>query len=323
MTEPQAPTQLPPAEAALARAVTPWQRVRAVALYCLRTPMLTAGIVLLLALFSIGWFGPFFIDPSLANPTSAPPDLPPSGDYPLGTDDTGRNLLAVAVVGLPLTLRVGLIAGAVALGIGTLLGIIAGYMGGVVDAVIRGLADILLTVPALVVLVTIAASIKEVISVEIMALVVASLAWMWPTRTIRSQVLTLRERAYVQVAKMSGRRTPGVVFFEIMPNLLPYIAASFVTSTAAAILASVGLEALGLGPQNEPTLGMTIYWAIEFDALIRGLWWWWLMPIVLIVILFIALFLTSAGLDSIANPRVYRGKDKRRRTSQPPAGATL
>lgn len=319
MTEPQESAPLAPAEEALARAATPWERVKAGALYCLRTPMLTAGLLLLLALFSVGWFGPIFVDTSLANPTSAPPDLPPSADYPLGTDDQGRNLLAVAVVGLPLTMRVGLIAGAVALGVGTLLGILAGYLGGIVDAIIRGLADILLTVPALVVLVTIAASIREVISVEIMALVVASLAWMWPTRTIRSQVLTLRERAYVQVAKMSGRRTSGVVFFEILPNLLPYIAASFVTSTAAAILASVGLEALGLGPQNEPTLGMTIYWAIAFDALIRGLWWWWLMPIVLIVILFIALFLTSAGLDSIANPRVYRRRNGKRRLTRPAA----
>ena len=115
-------------------------------------------------------------------------------------------------------MQVGFVAGAVALGLGTVLGVVAGYVGGVVDAVIRGLADILLTVPGLVVLVTIAASIKGVISVEMMALVVASLAWMWPTRTIRSQVLTLRERSYVQIAKMSGMRTPEVIFAEVLPE---------------------------------------------------------------------------------------------------------
>lgn len=276
--------------------------------YLRRNPTLLGGLLLLAALLSIGWLGPLFVDTKLAQPLSAPPSRPPAREYPLGTDDQGRNLLAVAIVGLPLTLKVGFIAGIVAIGIGTLLGLTAGYLGGAVDLVIRGVADILLTVPGLVVLITIAASIKGVISVEIMALVVASLAWMWPTRTIRSQVLTLRERAFVQMAKLSGMKTHEVIFFEIMPNLLPFIAASFVGAVSSAILASVGLEALGLGPQNEPTLGMTIYWALSFTALIRGLWWWWLMPIVLIVLLFISLFLISAGLDEIANPRVRRNQ---------------
>lgn len=274
--------------------------------YIRRNPALLSGLLILLALLAIGWFGPLFVDTKLAQPISSLPDQPPSREYPLGTDDQGRNLLAVAVVGLPLTLKVGFIAGTVALGVGTLLGFVAGYMGGIVDTVIRTIADILLTVPGLVVLITIAASIKGVISVEIMALVVASLAWMWPTRTIRSQVLTLRERAYVQMAKLSGLKTPEIIFFELMPNLLPYLAASFVGSVGAAILASIGLEAIGLGPQNEPTLGMTIYWAISFNALLRGLWWWWAMPIALIVLLFMSLFLISSGLDEIANPRLRR-----------------
>ena len=73
----------------------------------------------------------------------------------------------------------------------------------------------------------------------------------------------------------------------MMPNLLPYLAASFVGAVAGAVLASIGLEALGLGPQNEPTIGMTIYWAISFNALLRGMWWWWVPPIVVIVVLFV------------------------------------
>jgi peptide/nickel transport system permease protein len=139
-----------------------------------------------------------------------------------------------------------------------------------------------------------------------MALIVASLAWMWPTRTIRSQVLSLRERGYVQLAKISGMSTPEIIFFELMPNLLPYLAGSFVGAVGSAVLASIGLEALGLGPQNEPTMGMTIYWAISFNALIRGLWWWWLTPIVLLVLLFVGLMFISIGLDEVANPRRRR-----------------
>lgn len=281
-------------------------RLSIIAAYCRRNPQLIVGMVILLALLAFGWFGPFFIDPKRAAPLSDLPDQRPSHAYPFGTDDQGRNLFAVAVVGLPLTMRVGFIAGAVGVGIGTILGFLAGYLGGAVDTIIRGIADILLTVPGLVVLITISASIKGVITVEAMALIVASLAWMWPTRTIRSQVLSMRERAYVQMAKMSGMKTHEIIFAELMPNLLPYLAASFVGSVGAAILASVGLEALGLGPQNEPTLGMTIFWFFSFNALIRGLWWWWLMPIVLIVLLFIGLFLISAGLDEVANPRVRR-----------------
>jgi len=246
------------------------------------------------------------VDRELARPMSAMPSQAPSAEYPFGTDDQGRNLFAVAVVGLPLTLQVGLIAGLVAIVLGTVLGLTAGYVGGVADLLIRGICDILLTVPGLVVLITVAASIQGAISVQMMALVVASLAWMWPARTIRSQVLTLRERAYVQMAKLSGMKTPEIIFREIMPNLLPFLAASFVGSVAAAILASIGLEALGLGPQNEPTLGMTIYWAISFNAVIRGMWWWLAMPIAAIVILFISLFMISAGLDEIANPRLRK-----------------
>jgi peptide/nickel transport system permease protein len=274
--------------------------------YLRRNPTLAVGLVLVIALLSIGIVGPFFVDTRKAAPAEVLPDQAPSRAYPLGSDDQGRDLLAVVVAGLPLTIKVGFIAGIVGLGIGIVLGFTAGYLGGPVDTVIRTLADVLLTVPGLVVLITFAATVKGTIGIGTMALIVASLAWMWPTRTIRSQVLSLRERGYVQLAKISGMNTFEIIFFELMPNLLPYLAASFVGAVSAAILASIGLEALGLGPQNEPTMGMTIYWAISFNALIRGLWWWWLTPIILLVLLFIGLTFISIGLDEVANPRRRR-----------------
>jgi peptide/nickel transport system permease protein len=274
--------------------------------YCRRNPHLFVGACMLLFLLLIGLAGPLFIDVRRADPLSALPSLPPSRENPLGTDDQGRDLLAVMVRGVPLTLRIGFLAGAAGLGIGIVLGLLAGYRGGVVDAVIRMTVDTLLTVPSLLVLITIAASIKTFISVDIMALVIASVAWRQPTRTVRSQVLTLRERAYVQVARLSGVNTFGIIVKEILPNMLPYLAASFVGAVAYAILASIGLEALGLGPQNDPTIGMTIYWAIHFNALLRGLWWWWIPPILVVVTLFIGLFLLTAGLDEVANPRLRR-----------------
>lgn len=265
---------------------------------------LSAGITLFVSLILFILIGPTIVDVQDSRPLSGIPVQPPSAEYPFGTDDQGRNLFAVAVVGIPMTLRVGLIAGIVGVGIGTLLGFTSGYLGGTYDTIVRGTVDTLLTVPGLVVLISIASVIREAISVEVMALVVASLAWMWPTRTIRAQVLSMRERSYVQMAKLNGMSTAEIIWRELFPNLLPYLAVSFVGSVSAAILASIGLEAIGLGPQNEPTVGMTIYWAITFNSLIRGLWWWWGVPIFFIVYLFISLFLISAGLDQIANPRL-------------------
>ena len=292
-----------PQERVVVRDRTPLQAVLA---YCRRNPPLVLGASLVLMLLLISLFGPLVIDTSKAYPLSAVPYQTPSRAYPLGTDDHGRDLLAVMVAGLPLTLRIGFLAGAVGLGIGIILGFVSGYLGGWIDAVIRVLVDTLLTVPGLLILILIAAMIKSFLSVNIMALVIASLAWRQPTRTVRSQVLTLRERAYVQVARRSGMRTWEIIIKELLPNLFPYLAASFVAAVSYAILSSIGLEALGLGPQIDPTLGMTIYWVIHFNALLRGLWWWWLPPILIVNVLILGLTLLSIGLDEIANPRLRR-----------------
>lgn len=296
----------PQHEVATQRGMSGRERVVSFRQYLRRNPSLAAGLLLVGFLLMIGIIGPLFVDTNKSNPASVLPDMPPSSAYPLGTDDQGRDLLAVVVKGLPLTMQVGFIAGIVGLGVGTILGFVAGYVGKKTDTAISTIADILLTVPGLVVLITFASTVQGTIGIGTMGLVVASLAWMWPTRTIRSQVLSMRERGYVQIAKISGMSTPEIIFYELMPNLLPYLAASFVGAVGSAILASIGLEALGLGPQNEPTMGMTIYWAIAFNALIRGLWWWWLTPIVLLVLLFVGLMMISSGLDEVANPRVRR-----------------
>jgi peptide/nickel transport system permease protein len=139
-----------------------------------------------------------------------------------------------------------------------------------------------------------------------MALVVALLAWRWPARTIRAQVLTMRERPYVEVARLSGQSGPEIIFREMMPNLLPFLTAALVGATASAVLASIGLEALGLGPFDSPTIGMTFYWIIYNSALLLGMWWWFVPPIVVIVVLFIGLFNLSVGLDEWSNPRLRR-----------------
>lgn len=271
-----------------------------------RNISLVIGIVLLSGLVLFVGIGHIVVDTSKSRALSAPAMKPPSFQYPFGTDRQGRDLLAVMVAGTPLTLRIGFIAGFLGVGVGAILGFVSAYYRGKVDVVIRGIADIGLTVPGLLVLIIIAVSIKEGLTVDQMAIIVASLAWLNPTRTIRAQVLSLRERGYVEVARLSGMSGPEIIFKEMMPNLLPYLAATLVNTVSNAILASIGLEVLGLGPIESPTLGMTLYWVNYNAALLNGWWWWWTAPIVIILVVFLGLFFLTVGLDEIANPRLRR-----------------
>jgi len=274
--------------------------------YLRRNTSLVVGLGILgfLVLFLV--VGRFLVDIDNAQTLSAPVLQPPSWDYPFGTDRQGRDLLAVMVAGTPLTLRIGFIAGFIGVGVGTLLAFTAAYYRGWLDTIIRSIADIGLTVPGLLVLIIIAVSHKGTMTVNEMALVVALLAWLSPTRQIRAQVLTMRERGYVEIARLNGMRGLEIIFGEMMPNLLPYLAATLVTSVSAAILASIGLEVLGLGPIEAPTLGMTLYWVNFNAAIVNGWWWWWTAPLVVILLVFLGLFFVTVGLDEIANPRLRR-----------------
>ncbi len=273
--------------------------------YLRRNPRLAVGLVMLIGVLLFSGLGAFMIDTKLARPLSAPPFKPPSQTYPFGTDKFGRNLLAVMIAGTPLTLQVGLIAGVLGVGIATVLAFVSAYYGGWLDVAIRYVVDVGLTIPSILLLIMIAIVVRD-ISVTQMALVVSSTAWMWPTRTMRSQVLSLKERHYVELARLSGMSGPEIIFRELMPNLIPTIVANLVSTIASAILATIGLEALGLGPAEAPTLGRTLYWVIAYSAVLQGYWWWWTPPIIIIVIIFLGLFLASTGLDEIANPRLRR-----------------
>jgi len=265
--------------------------------------MLVTGITLITLVILFGIIGSSVVPRARADVGAGRPSRPPSPEFLLGTDQQGRDVLANVVLGTPATLKIGLIAGLIGVTFGTIVGIISGYVGGALDASSRLVVDVLLTIPNLMVLVVITSMLSGV-SVEGMGVIIAAFAWMYPARTVRAQVLTIRERMYVQVARLNGMSSFGIVTRELFPNVVPIVAASFVGTVAAAILASIGLSALGLGPQNEASLGLTIYWAIFYGALIRQLWWWFIPPIVITILLFIGLFMTAAGLDRIANPRL-------------------
>jgi peptide/nickel transport system permease protein len=266
-------------------------------------PSLVIGVLIVAAIMLFGLVGPFLIDQRSTRTTSFAKDLKPSFDHLLGTDSFGRDIMALIVVGTPQTVKVGLIAGGIALVVGSFLGFVQGYYPGALGTFVRGLTDVMLTIPALLILITLASQVR-VVSVEGMALIIAVLSWPGACRAIGGQVLTLRERTFVSVARLNGMSGVKIIILELMPNMLPYIGASFVQAVSVAILFAIGLEILGLGPQTTNTLGMTIYWSQLNSAVIRGLVWWWLSPVAVVVLLFIGLFLTSRGLDELANPRL-------------------
>jgi peptide/nickel transport system permease protein len=272
-----------------------------------RNRTLLPGMILLLAVIIPSLYGQFFVPVSTTRILAGKPNLPPSAGHIFGTQAEGRDVLALLLVGTPGTLRIGLIGGLVGLTIGTVLGLLSGYRGGSIDAVIRILVDVALTIPALAILILIAATFRG-LSISMMGLVVALTSWMQTTRVIRSQVLSLRERSFVQMAKLSGLNNLYILFREILPNLIPFVAASFVDAVATAILSSIGLEILGLGSQQNQTLGNTIYFAIYYSALWRGIWWWWLPPVFILIAIFMGLFLVSIALDEYSNPRLRRSE---------------
>ncbi len=269
----------------------------------LKSWKLTTGIFFLLVLVLFSLVGRLFLDYDQTTVGAGMLNARPSLAYPLGTDNVGRNLLAMMVYGILPSLEVGLIAGLVGTVVGTLLGLIAGYVRGPADSIIRSLADITLTIPSLLILIVIASYLRTT-SIELTALVIAIFAWAGPTRAIRAQTLSMRERGFVQVAKLSGRSDLKIIVLEIMPNLMPYLAAGFVGSVSGGVLALVGIQLLGLGPLYTPNLGMILQTAQFGSALYRGMWWWWGPPVVALMILFIGLFLISLALDEYANPRL-------------------
>ena len=268
----------------------------------------SVGLGLIVVIFVLGLVGPLLRDPDLALIGAVPLNESPSLEYPLGTDSTGRDMLALMLIGTPNTIKVGVIAGLVGMGLGCVLGVISGYFRGPLDSVIRSSADIMMMIPSIAVLIVIAASVR-IMTLESIALIVAIFAWPAAVRLVRSQVLTLRERAFVAIAKLSGMSDLRIIFQEILPNLLPYLVASFTLAMSAGILASIGLEMLGLGPQRIPSLGSTLYWALFHAAILRGMWWWWAPPIIVLVLIFVGLFLFNIGLDEIANPRLKGALD--------------
>jgi peptide/nickel transport system permease protein len=277
--------------------------------YLRRNKGLAIGVLILIALTLFTVIGLFTVNPKQAYPLSVALKQPPSLKYPFGTDFYGRNLLVAMVIGMWQTALIGLLAGGIGTAIGVILGFTSAYFGGWIDAVIRTICQILTPIPVLLIQVVVAGSLdKRDVTILTMSAIVAMLAWMGPTLVVRAQVMTMKERQFVSVAKLSGVSDMGIIFKEILPNLLPFIAAAFVGQVFSAVFASFYLAILGLGPLREPLLGNLIWAAQNQGAFFNGWWWWPLIPSFAMILILGALALVNMGLDELANPRVRRSE---------------
>jgi peptide/nickel transport system permease protein len=261
-----------------------------------------AGMVILGLIIAMAVFAPL-IAPHSPTATTFQPYLGPSGTNWLGTTGNGQDVFSQLIYGARVSLLVGLGAGALATAIAVTLGLIAGYRPGVVDEVLGFITNLALVIPALPLMIILAAYLQGR-SVWTIVLVVAFTSWATGARVIRSQASTLRTREFVTSAVFSGERLLRVVFREILPNMTSLVAASFFAAATAAVLAEASLEFLGLGNPSTVSWGTILWYAQQQNALLTGQWLMVLAPGLAIVALMVSFTLINFGVDALSNPRL-------------------
>jgi peptide/nickel transport system permease protein len=231
--------------------------------------------------------------------------LLPSYSLPLGTDPYGRDMFALLLMGTRYTLTIGFVAGIIDILIALTIGFLAGYKGGLVDHALRSITDALLVIPTwpLVIFLTLYLKQMDILN---LSLIIGIFGWPGVTRLLRSQVLSVKERPYIELAKLSGENDLEVIFKEIAPNVLPYIGVGFAEAILAAMMIETGFRMLiGVGPINLVTLGYLVKLAISQGFLTTRLYAI-IPPILFLVLIFVSLNLINIGLDEAYNPRLKK-----------------
>jgi peptide/nickel transport system permease protein len=224
---------------------------------------------------------------------------------PLGTDNFGRDVLPELVSALATSLKIGFVAGTVATLIGLTLGLLAGYIGGLVDDIIMFFTNIFTVIPTFVLLILISFSIgQEHRGAFTIAVVIGLTSWVWTTRAVRSQVLSLRNRDHVNLSKLSGHSIVHIILNDILPYIASYVVMALILQISSGILSEAGLSILGLGPRTTkvPTLGLMMNWAMIYQAEILGKWWAYFPVLVTIALITFSMNLMNTGLDQVFNP---------------------
>ena len=225
---------------------------------------------------------------------------------PLGTDNFGRDMLTELVSATGTSLIIGLVAGTIATLLGLMVGLLAGYVGGIVDDCLMFVANIFTVIPGFVLLILIYYSVgQEARGVMTCAIVIGLTSWVWTARSVRSQVISLRNRDHVNLSKLSGHSLFRIVMTDILPYIASYVVMAFILQVSSGILAEAQLSLLGLGPKTTevPTLGLMMNWAKLFGAYTSSNAWWAYFPVILVIALTsFSLNLMNTGLDQVFNP---------------------
>jgi peptide/nickel transport system permease protein len=268
----------------------------------LRSHKIRFGLAVLGTFALMALVGPLLIH---TNPMAFGSDQlrPPSAAHWLGTTQTGQDVFTQVVLGTRATLVVGFATGALATALSVLVGLMAGYFGGVADEFLSLLTNVFLVMPALPLAIVLAGyvTVRGPISV---ALVITFTGWAWGARVLRAQTLSMRRREFVEAARTTGERWYRIIFWEILPNEIAIVASSLIFTIIFAILAEIGLEFLGLSDVTLNSWGNMLYWAANSNALLVGAWWWFLPPGLCIALLGAGLAFINFGIDEITNPRL-------------------
>jgi peptide/nickel transport system permease protein len=270
-----------------------------------RSKMGMAGLVILIFFGLVALLAPLLananglnVTKTINNPTLAPPSL----RFPFGTDDTGRSVLTLVIWGSRVSLIVGFVATLVTMLIGSVVGVWGGFRGGWIDALLARITDWFLVIPWLALAIVLAAILGPTLLNIIIVIGVTS----WPSTAaiVRAQVLSVKERPFVERSRALGASDFHLITHHVLPNVFPVIFANTVLTVSIAILSETTLAFLGLGDPTRVTWGTIIEFAFDAGATSIGAWWWLIAPGLAIVLVVLAFTMCGYALDEILNPRL-------------------
>jgi peptide/nickel transport system permease protein len=281
------------------------QRKHETLYFALRNPKVVGAFVVILLMLLLAAFGPLISPHGPQDRIMSAIQQPPSGEHWFGTTLLGQDVFAQFVVGLRATFLVGILGGGLAAIVGMTIGFVAGYRGGWIDEVLNMLTNVVLVIPSFVILIIINAYLG-VRSLSMQAIFIGLSSWPWVARAVRSQTLSLRNRDFIDLAKLSGVSTGGIIRREIAPNMYSYLFMTLILLFGGSILTAASLDFIGLGPtgQDAMSLGLMMNQAVQWSALNLNMWWWFLFPGAGITIIVATLYIMNVGLDEVFNPKL-------------------
>jgi len=229
-------------------------------------------------------------------------NLAPSGDFPLGTTSLGRDIFSQLVYGARSALTVGVTAAIAVVALGSLVGVVSGYFGGLVDQVLMRLTDVTLSMPFLPSVIVLTAFLGTRTSTVVFAVII--LLWPNTARVIRAQVLSIRERAYIEAARVVGSSDLAILVHHVVPSILPLSLLYGSIAVGWAILTEASISFLGFGDAETTSWGHMLQDAFSSQALSRGQYHWFVPPGLCIVLITVAGFFISRGYEALLFPKL-------------------